>query len=164
MSAISFGQFRTSGIAGAARFTATSTYFEPPGLYFSFGQFRTSGIAGAARFTATSTYFEPPLHSKGKPYARQGFPKPSPHGGRWAALAARMRRHIPRECYGISLHLISLARPTPHSAAFAAADGPLLSLRDISPARRGNYLKGKPYARRGFRCILLQQKGTACSG
>ena len=30
MSAISFGQFRTSGIAGAARFTATSTYFGPP--------------------------------------------------------------------------------------------------------------------------------------
>ena len=65
MSAISFGQFRTSGIAGAARFTATSTYFEPPGLYFSFGQFRTSGIAGAARFTATSTYFGPPLPSRG---------------------------------------------------------------------------------------------------
>ena len=50
---------------GAARFTATSTYFEPPGLHFSFGQFRTSGIAGAARFTATSTYFGPPLPSRG---------------------------------------------------------------------------------------------------
>ena len=84
MSAISFGQFRTSGIAGAARFTTTSTYFEPPGLYFSFGQFRRSGIAGAARFTTTSTYFEPPLPSRGGLRPPE-VSKSLPLGGRDAA-------------------------------------------------------------------------------
>ena len=40
---------------------------------------------------------------------------------------------------------------TPHPSTaltpFTSVDAPLLSLRDISPVKRGNFLKGKAYVR-----------------
>ena len=86
---------------------------------------------------------------QGEAYARRRFPKAFPFKGKGDRLWW-MRWEVRREWAVCMPPHQSRSCCAHRSTAFAAADGPLLSLRDITPARRGNYLKGKPYAGRRF--------------